>query len=522
MFERDGRERFWAEGEDTWDLIVVGGGITGAGILREAARAGLRALLLERDDFAGGTSSWSSKLVHGGLRYLASGDWRLTRESVRERQALMGAAPGLVEPLTFLLPMYAGARPGRLAMGAALKVYDWMAGLHYSHYLDREAARWRVPSLADGDLNGAYAYLDARTDDVRLVLRVLAEAVADGAAALNQVSAESLLVEGERVTGVRVRDGVTGAEAELRAPVVINATGPWADGLRAGVEAPPRLRPLRGSHFVFDFARLPMAQALTLFHPRDRRPLFAFPWEGTTVFGTTDLDHAGWPHRPACMTPGEADYLVEGLTHYFPGLGLRREHALCSYSGVRPVVGGGAENPSDESRESAIWDERGLLTVTGGKLTTYRVTALEALAAARDRLPAAPRLDGRAPILRPAPPARPGEARLAGRYGDDYNRMRETLPAADFTSVPGSVSVWAELRWALRHEAVVGLDDLLLRRTRLGLVLPHGGTALLDDIGALCRAELGWDAARWEHERGTYLTQWRAAHAVPAGTGDAV
>lgn len=516
MLDPDWRERFWAKGDDAWDLIVIGGGITGAGILREAARAGLKALLLERNDFAAGTSSGSSKLVHGGLRYLASGDWRLTRESVRERQALMQAAPGLVEPLTFLLPMYAGHRPGRLVMGAALKLYDRMAGLHYSRYLDAGTVHWRVPPLATAELNGAFAYLDARTDDVRLVLRVLSEALADGAVAANYVTAESLLVENDRVTGVRARDGITGATAELRAPVVINATGPWADALRAGVKGDPRLRPLRGSHFLFDFARLPMAQAVTLFHPRDKRPLFAFPWEGATLFGTTDIDHEGWPGRPARMTPAEADYLIEALAHYFPSLGLRRGDALCAYAGVRPVVGGGAAEPSAESRESAIWDERGLLTVTGGKLTTYRVTALEALAAARDRLPGGLRLDARAPILDPAPvPARPAEARLAGRYGAAYERMRQELPDADFTAVPGSVTAWAELRWALRREAVTGLADLLLRRTRLGLVLPDGATRLLDDVGALCRAELGWDESRWQREREDYLAHWREAHAVP-------
>jgi glycerol-3-phosphate dehydrogenase len=521
MFEPDWRTRFWAAGENAWDLIVIGGGITGVGILREAARAGVKALLIERDDFAAGTSSRSSKLVHGGLRYLASGDWRLTRESVRERQALMRAAPGLVEPLTFLVPMYAGHRPGRLAMSAALKLYDRMAGLRYSHYLDRKTLHWRTPSLNDAGLKGAFAYRDARTDDARLVLRVLSEALADGATAANYVAAESLLIENDRVAGVRARDAVTGDTAELRAPAVINATGPWADGLRAEVDGGARLRPLRGSHFLFDFARLPVAQAVTLFHPRDRRPLFAFPWEGVTVLGTTDLDHANWPAKPARMSSREADYLLEGAAHYFPGLGLRRGDALCTYAGIRPVVAGGAGDPSAESRESAIWDERGLLTVTGGKLTTYRVTALEALAAVRDRLPRGTKFDPRAPILRPAPPpARPIEARLAGRYGEAYTRMRRELPASEFAPVPGSVTVRAELRWALRHETVAVLDDLLLRRTRLGLVLPDGGAAVLDDVGELCRAELGWDEQRWRRERDAYLRRWREDYAAPREEGD--
>lgn len=502
-----GGDRRCLDGDD-WDLIVIGGGITGAGILREAARVGLRALLLERNDFAGGTSSWSSKLVHGGLRYLAAGDWRLTLESVRERQALMAAAPALVEPLDFLLPMYADSKPGRLAMGAALRLYDLMARRWYARFLDPEAANHRLPYLRQTEFRGAFLYPDARTDDVRLVLRVLAEARADGAAAVNYAGVEDLLREQGRVTGVRVHDRVGERRRELRAKAVINATGPWADELRGQLEAAPRLRPLRGSHFVFDYARLPLPQAVTLFHPEDHRPLFAFPWEGATVFGTTDLDQPDWPGTPARMSDEEARYLIAALDHYFPALGLGRADALSSYAGIRPVVASGADDPSAESRESALWSEDGLLTVTGGKLTTYRVTAIEALHALADRLPRVRALDGSDPILQ-----RAGDDRLAGRHGAAAERLRAEMPAAEFRPVAGSVYDWAELRWAARHEAVCTLGDLMLRRTRLGLLLPDGGAGVLDAIGAICREELGWDADRWANERDAYLDHWRRMHA---------
>lgn len=502
------REQLWDDIERPWDLIVVGGGITGAGIVREAARAGLRVLLVERDDFGGGTSSWSSKLVHGGLRYLAEGEWRLTLESVRERQALMTAAPGLVEPLDFLLPMYADSKPGRLAMGVALRVYDLMARRWYARYLKHDAANWRLPYLRQDGFRGAFIYPDAGTDDVRLVLRVLGEAVESGARAVNYCGAEDLMHADDRVAGVRVHDRVLDRRADVRATAVVNATGPWADGLRARVNAQPSLRPLRGSHFVFDYARLPMAQAVTLFHPRDRRPLFAFPWQGATVFGTTDLDHPGWPDAPARMSDAEADYLIEALDHYFPSLGLQRADALCSYSGIRPVVASGADDPSDESRDSAIWSEDGLLTVTGGKLTTYRVTALEALRELGDRLPALQSLDAGDRILESA-----GSGRLAGRYGAAAASLREQMPAAEFAPVAGSVYTWAELRWALRYEGVVTLADLLLRRTRLGLLLPGGGAGILETVGCLCREELGWDTSRWAHERDAYLEHWQLEHA---------
>lgn len=507
--QQNWREALWAEIEQPWDLIVIGGGITGAGILREAARAGLRALLVEQADFAGGTSSWSSKLVHGGLRYLAAGQWRLTLESVRERQALMAAAPGLVWPLEFLLPMYAGAKPGRLAMRAALSAYDLMARRRQARFLGAGAMAWRMPYLMADKLSGAFAYPDAGTDDSRLVLRVLGEALLDGARAANYCAVESLVHEGDRVAGVRLYDKILDRRAEVHATAVINATGPWGDSLRAEVGGESRLRPLRGSHLVFDFARLPVAQAVTLFHPEDARPLFAFPWEGATVFGTTDLDQPNWPAASARMSPGEGAYLVDALAHYFPSLGLGVNDALCSYAGVRPVVAGGAANPSEESRESAVWCERGLVTVTGGKLTTYRVTALEALNQLRQQLPALAKLDARAPILQ-----RAGGDRLAGRYGASAASLRAAWPAELQAPVAGSVYSRAELRWALRHEAVERLGDLMLRRTRMGLLLPHGGAGALGAIGALCREELGWDAERWRRERDGYLDHWRQAHSA--------
>ena len=508
MWRKDWRERLWTSIETPWDIIVIGGGITGAGILREAARAGLRVLLVERADFASGTSSWSSKLVHGGLRYLAAGDWRLTLESVRERQALMAAAPGLVEPLDFILPMYSHSKPGRFVMGAALNLYDLMARKRYSKYLGLAATRWRMPHLRSDDLLGSFSYMDARTDDTRLVLRVLSEAIADGGVAANYISADEVLRENGRVVGIRAKDSINGREAEVRAKVVINATGPWVDQLRAQVEAKPRLRPLRGSHFIFDFASLPVAQAVTLFHPRDGRPLFAFPWEGASLFGTTDLDHKDWPNQPACMTGEEASYLEEALAYYFPSLNLRRENALSAYSGVRPIVSSGADNPSAESRESAIWSEQGLLSVTGGKLTTYRVTALEALEHVKAEFPALEKLDKRAPVLKASPQS--GNRRLTGRFGENYSRINNLFDV--IPQVPGSVTHWAELQWAARFEAVETLADLMLRRTRLGLLLPKGGAEHLDQIGAICREECGWDNKRWSQERKTYLAHWAQRH----------
>ncbi|MAA74438.1 MAG: FAD-dependent oxidoreductase [Salinisphaeraceae bacterium] len=516
MWAENWRDTLWQqidEPDRPWDLIVIGGGITGAGLMREAARVGARVLLIERDDFASGTSSWSSKLVHGGLRYLAQGEWRLTLESVRERQAMMKAAPGLVDPLNFLLPMYRGSKPGRLMMGAALTAYDLMAGKRYSRYLGADRFTRRMSALRASELRGGFAYMDARTDDVRLVLRVLSEGLADGGQAANYLGAESLLFEGDRVAGVTVRDRVNGRSGELRARAVVNAAGPWVDALREQAGGEPRIRPLRGSHLLFRAEQLPLTEALTLFHPRDNRPLFAFPWEGVTLFGTTDLDHPDWPANPARMTPQEAAYLEEALAHYFPLHPLKSSDALSAFSGIRPVVNTGAASPSEESREHALWAEKGLLTVSGGKLTTFRGTALEALRKLADQVPALADVNDESPVLGQAPQVKAGLQRMAGRLGADYEAAAKTFDTSQI--ITGTVYRWAELQWAVRHEAVETLADLMLRRTRLGLLLPQGGRDLLDQVGGLCRRELGWDVTRWEKERRRYISHWQEAHRPP-------
>jgi glycerol-3-phosphate dehydrogenase len=253
-----------------WDVLVIGGGITGAGVLLEAARRGLRALLVERHDFAWGTSSRSSKLVHGGLRYLKEGRFGLTRESVREREALLRAAPGLVEPLEFAFGAYAGRKPGRHAFLLGLALYDRMAGTRSRHWHERDAFLALAPHAGTEGLLGGMHYRDAQTDDARLVLRVLAEAQALGGTAVNYVSAERL-AQGKAV----LRDGESGETFDVRTRLVVNATGAGVDALRGGAR---RVRPLRGSHLVLPAWLLPLASAVSLMHPEDGLPVLAFPW----------------------------------------------------------------------------------------------------------------------------------------------------------------------------------------------------------------------------------------------------
>ncbi|KPL86044.1 glycerol-3-phosphate dehydrogenase/oxidase [Herpetosiphon geysericola] len=499
------RERTWSELQQEWDVIIIGGGITGAGLLREATRAGLNVLLLEARDFAWGTSSRSSKLVHGGLRYLAQGQVRVTYDSVIEREQLLNEAPGLVEPLGFLIGLPQGKPLKRWVYQAGLLAYDALARRSEAHYLSLPNLRLLAPYLDETKLAAGLRYSDAQTDDARLVLRILREAAAAGASLLNYAAVTQLVREAEQVVGVVVRDQLSDREQTLKAKAVINATGVWVDQLRQQIQAPAKMRPLRGSHLVFAQAALPLAQAINLEHPRDRRPVFFVPWEGVSIVGTTDLDHEPDLWQEPSISPAEVAYLLEAVQTAFPSLGLTSEQVISTWSGVRPVVDTGASDPSKESRDYVLWQEQGLLTVTGGKLTTFRLIALEALKLLRQRLPQI-KLWPHAPRLNPAPAdlagklALPIKQRLLGRYAAEAPAMLQALPAHEFAAIEGLPSLWAEMRWAARYEAVTNLGDLLLRRSRLGMLLPNGAATYQAQIQAICTEELGWDAQRWASE----------------------
>ncbi|MFZ4480741.1 MAG: FAD-dependent oxidoreductase [Rhodoferax sp.] len=502
-----------------WDLLVIGGGITGAGVCREAARRGWRVALVEQRDFAWGTSSRSSKLVHGGLRYLKEGEFGLTRHSVRERQRLMRQAPELIEPQSFLMADCPGRQPGRWSLGIGLAIYDWMAGQRDHRYVDRHATALLAPGLAPGAMRGATIYRDAKTDDARLVLRVLAEAERDGALIINDVRASGLLQDAGQVCGARLQDVQTDASLEARARVVINAAGVWSDALRAGVGGKPMLRPLRGSHLVLPYWRLPVAQAISLMHPQDGRPVFFYPWEGATLVGTTDLDHRGNPDLEASISTQEVQYLLAAVNDHFPGLALGSADVAACYAGVRPVVDDGSGDPSKAPREHVVLNEAGLITVCGGKLTTFRSMAQDALALAAP-LAGLSFASDEGDVFTPAAalPAHLSPAvrhRLAARYGFSAAEMVEMAGSGDLEPVPGTTTLWLELRVAAARESVLHLDDLLLRRTRLGILLPRGAIDHEPRIRALCQSALGWDDARWQAEVARYLALINAHYRLP-------
>jgi glycerol-3-phosphate dehydrogenase len=523
MWQTDWRSQAFARTAEPWDLIIIGGGITGAGILLEAARMGLRTILFEARDFSAGTSSRSTKLVHGGLRYLRQGQIGVTRESVRERERLLREARGLVAPLGFCLTSFPSDKMPGWMFGAGLAIYDLIAMKWQHTRLSRAQLQEKIPALSGTPVKSAYHYFDAKTDDARLVLRVLSEAQQQGGVAVNYAAVQSLLKNGDgKVVGVAVEDGADGGRSyEVRARAVINATGAWADVLRKQVGGDKRLRQIRGSHLLFSAERLPIGEAISLMHPRDGRAVFAVPWEGTTILGTTDVDHPHDLDEEPWITQREVDYLLEATTALFPSLSLGEKDIVSTWSGVRPVINTGAKDPSKESREHALWLEDGLLTVTGGKLTTFRIMARDALRALEGVIPVDPKkkretildevTEEISAALAKANVDAPLAERLLGRHGEATAQI-VAVGEDPAERIGDSIATWAELRWAARSEAVVHLDDLLLRRARIGMFLPDGASREMDRVRAIVQRELGWDDTRWDREHRAYRAIWERCY----------
>jgi glycerol-3-phosphate dehydrogenase len=528
---------------NTWDIIVVGGGMTGAGVFREASRAGYRTLLVEQRDFAWGTSSRSGKLVHGGLRYLGQGQVRTTWHSVREREGLLRSYPGLVRELSFTVPVYNNLTKWMLAAG--LTTYDSMA-FHWSHrYWPKEEFLKQVPEVNREKLQGGFTFRDAMTDDARLVFRVIREGEDFGGKALNYMLVEELLRDSKgRVKGVSVKDALNGKTEELFASAVVNATGVWADKLREAFGERPRLRKLRGSHLVLPFERLPLRQAVSFSHPADHRPLYAMPWLGKILVGTTDIDHESSLMDEPEMDQQEGQYLLTGLNYSFPDCHIEAGDLISTFAGVRPVLNTGKRDPSKESRDLVIWSQEGLVTVTGGKLTTFPLLARKALretlkwldgvqsagrlADAGEKETAAGGFDRKVGFKLETGDCSKGAdvwqkflldrkinqeegARLKSRYGEGLGNLAFQSEEL-WKSVPGSDMFWAELVWSAKEEQVAHLEDLLLRRTRLGLLLPGGGAQILKEVQKRLSPVLDWDELRWEKETSGYLGLWQQAY----------
>ena len=508
------------------DVLVVGGGITGAGIALDAATRNLRVGLITKGDFAGGTSSRSSKLVHGGLRYLPRLQFRLVREAAQERNLLLSAlAPGLVRPLEFVVP-----RTG-LSLSLGLWLYTRLGGAppgHSHRRLSRKDVLERVHALRGAEITGGHSFWDARTDDVRLTLAVLKHAHRLSAVPVNYARLAGFLQERDRTVGALVEDETTGERFEIRARATVLATGVWLDEILAELNPDhrPRVTSARGTHLVVPADRVP-AQAAFMLRATDGRPVFVLPWHGRTVIGTTDVLHEGSLDDPQA-TAEEVRYLLDAVNANCPELHLGRDDVLAVQAGLRALIDAKSPDTFRASREDRIFSPGpGLIAVVGGKLTTYRRMAERVVDAIARELRHA-----RGPSRR-FERTRTGQVRLTGPYQelDDASIAPEIRvhlaecygqDAAAVIDAPGGVSrlragspfVWGEVDHAVRHEMVVHVGDVLARRTRVALTDRRHGRDLVDAVVARVGDAVGWDDARRRRERTGY-ERTAAAFDVP-------
>ena len=507
--------------DEHFDVLVVGGGITGAGVALDAASRGLRTALVERDDFASGTSSKSSKLVHGGLRYLQQREFGLVYEALAERHTLRKNAPHLVRVLPFLLPVMGkdGVINPKLAraLGTALWLYDITGGARLGRLhqrISKETALSHMPVLPADRLADSYLYYDAQADDARLTLAIARTAAEHGAAVANRTKVVGLLGH-DAIEGASAE--ADGATIEIRAERVVNASGVWADDVRALDERshPQSIRPAKGIHITVPWSKVRNDIAAIVPVPKDRRSVFVVPWGDLTYIGTTDTDYHGPLDDPQC-TPDDVSYLL-GAINASSTEKLTEADITGTWAGLRPLLATAtSEKTADLSRRHAVRvSDRGLVTVTGGKLTTYRRMAKDTvdtvlkLAGRRarcstKRLP----LVGAEGFVAPTGGGEPSRhLHLAYRYGNEARAIEELIdadPALGNPLVPGLPYVRAEAVWAARVEMATTLDDVLSRRTRARLLARDDSAAAASDVAALLAGELDWSEARTAAEIATY------------------
>jgi glycerol-3-phosphate dehydrogenase len=488
------RQEMWRRfhARSAWDVVIVGGGATGAGIAIDAASRGYSTLLLEQSDFGKGTSSRSTKLVHGGVRYLEQGNLRLVMEALHERGLLLQNAPHLVRNLGFVVPSYDWWEAP--FYGAGLKLYNLLAGKYRfgpSLILSRDETLERLPTIRTEGLRGGVIYYDGQFDDSRLLIHLVATAFEQGAALLNyaQVVAASK-------SGVRFRDVETGEEFDVAARVVINATGPFSDSIRRLAEpaAEAAIAPSQGVHLVFDASFLPGESAIMVPHTSDGRVMFAIPWHGHTLVGTTDTPLDSAPLEPVAME-SEIDFILQTAALYLEKSPTRAD-ILSVFAGIRPLSAAGshAGQTSAISRDHTIRVEpSGILSITGGKWTTYRRMAEHCVDEAAKLGALTP-----ASCVTKTLPIHGSSTDSASVYGADAPMVAQAGAAA--TLHPALPYTEAEVVWAVRHELARTVEDVLARRTRALFLNARAAIAMAPRVAGLMAAELGagpeWVAAQ--------------------------
>jgi glycerol-3-phosphate dehydrogenase len=517
------------------DLLVIGGGITGAGIARDAALRGFRIALVDKGDFGSGTSSHSSRLIHGGIRYLEQRNFRLVFEASRERRVLLRIAPHLVRPLPFLFPVYRGGRVPAWKLRAGMWLYDALAAFRNvkgHRWLSPKQVRRAEPALKDRGLTGAALYWDAQTDDARLVLATMRSAARAGALVANYAEVTSLLKPDGRVRGAVVRDVLSGESRTVRALVVVNAGGPWVDVLRRMDDpmAPPLLRPTKGAHVAVPRRRIGHERAVTLFSQIDGRVMFVLPWGELSYIGTTDTDADASPDG-VHVTADDVTYLLRSANAAFPDAHLGPSDVVSVWAGLRPLLRQDpAATPSQVSREHRVVESaQGLITIAGGKLTTYRVMARDVVDRVAARLH---QLDGRPVAPRPPTDRLPlpgGEAaelgvliegarargvpeatarHLVASYGSETPAILNLVDRDRGLGegiVPGRPEIWAEVTHAVEREMALRIQDVLVRRLHLFYEYAEQATAVVTPVAQRMKKLLGWDEVREAEELVDYF-----------------
>jgi glycerol-3-phosphate dehydrogenase len=536
---------------ETFDLAVVGGGITGASIARDAAMRGLSVALVEKGDIASGTSSRSSRLIHGGLRYLRHRHIRLVREGLRERGLLLRLAPHLVRPIPFTLPVYEDGRDSPTLLRVGLTGYDLLAGtlgIDRHRALPRDRLLEAEPALRERGLQTGFRYFDAITNDARLTLAVALSAVDHGAAAANYVEAVSLETANGRVSGVNCRDLAGGPEITVRARAVVGAAGPWTDQLRAMVDAPPALRPTKGIHVVVPRERLHTNSVVAFYWAE--RPLFAAPAGRHTYVGTTDTDWTGDPSGVEAHAD-EVAHVLDAINGNF-NVALTTSDVSATWAGVRPLITEeGSPSPSDVSRDYEIFDgPPGVYIICGGKLTSARAMAADLLdhvvereasrlsrrparcRTTRTPLPGATadfdryRVEAAAAVSRGWGLTEESALHLVDTYGTDHVRVlgraaRE--PELLEPVVDGSPILRAEVAYAASAEMAVTLEDFMRRRSDLMLFGPDCGPDAAEAVAAVLESALTWDRQEKRRQLSAYgeavarMTAFRAGRGAAAG-----
>jgi glycerol-3-phosphate dehydrogenase len=466
-----------------FDLLVIGGGITGCGVARDAAMRGLRVALVERDDFASGTSGRSSRLIHGGIRYLEHGQLHLVHESIRERQTLLRIAPHLVKPLAFTWPIYRGARVGKIRLSAGLLAYHLIGGGRSRRHAVLTAAETldREPSLEGTHLTGGAVYYDACTDDARLTVANAVAAQQNGATVLSHTRVTEILQDHGKAVGAVARSQHSDETYQMRARVIVNATGVWDNAFVTDKRA-RRHRGSKGAHIAVPRERISNRDALTLISPVDGRVMFCLPAGREAIVGTTDTWTDESPETVRASTT-DIDYLLRSANSYFPRARLTRGDVVSAWAGIRPLVSGTAANPSVVSREhSIVTDDSGVINVTGGKLTTYRSMAAEIVDRVQQELGQERK---RAPTASVELPGADRATEIARLQRQDEKLSQPLIAGLPYTG--------AHLAYGISREMARTLSDLLIRRTHLAFETPDHGLGIAARAADIAAPLLGWD-----------------------------